>query len=813
MTQCISARFLFVTILISLTAHIALGQFSNRYPKVDTYRHHIYLEAFEFPFYSNGPVSPVASPDGKTIAFSAFGWIWIYDKSQKSASRLTNSGEMDFLPTWSPSGDQIAFVRDTGRETFLLIVDKAGNEVVKIDHANSSELDPYFSPDGKYLYYSSSVEGTFDIWRYEFVEGKSERLTAVNDGMELRPVPFGMDGSYFFISKSEGVADRIKLYDGRNKTATTIDEGRILSQLWMDTNVAGDQLALNWSNTLTWNLYLKAAKSGAPKLQLFDDEFYVTYPSWDKANNSILFSMSDESLVFSMYEIAADGGRPHKLEIDKWDFDARTNRLGITVSEEGEKVNARVSILAENGHPLIPKGVLPRFDSQNGEVYFYTDGQFAIDVPTQKIKIKASKGLFSSVETDWIDLQSQKEIALTLEKGWDKPGWYAGDHHFHLNYGGPYKLRPSDLKPIMKAEDLDFATPMVANLHFQLKDLEYINWSSEEFPKIMFGQEIRSHFHGHIGLFGNNQLYYPWFWGPILYETHTFDDRSNDEALKYGRTKGEIGAYVHPISEKNPLADEASMARVPVGLVADVVNENLDALEVACLWSDEIGSSVMYHQFLNLGIPIALTAGTDAFPGYARSMAVGTTRIMVNSGDKNDWNSYLEGIRKNRTVVTNGPMIELTVEGMSPGDVISETKGKVAWEIEVFSTSKLEKIELLVNGKAVWTARQPLEKGTKKYAGKITIPSGGWIAVRAYGSNISWPLMDSYPFAHTGPVWIGNVGSTDPSARQESARTLLKILDLSWGRIQATYGSNSVDNQKAYFQEAREKLVRMTIGK
>jgi len=434
-------------------------------------------------------------------------------------------------------------------------------------------------------------------------------------------------------------------------------------------------------------------------------------------------------------------------------------------------------------------------------------------VPTQKIKIKASKGLFSSVETDWIDLQSQKEIALTLEKGWDKPGWYAGDHHFHLNYGGPYKLRPSDLKPIMKAEDLDFATPMVANLHFQLKDLEYINWSSEEFPKIMFGQEIRSHFHGHIGLFGNNQLYYPWFWGPILYETHTFDDRSNDEALKYGRTKGEIGAYVHPISEKNPLADEASMARVPVGLVADVVNENLDALEVACLWSDEIGSSVMYHQFLNLGIPIALTAGTDAFPGYARSMAVGTTRIMVNSGDKNDWNSYLEGIRKNRTVVTNGPMIELTVEGMSPGDVISQTKGKVEWEIEVFSTSKLEKIELLVNGKAVWTARQPLEKGTKKYAGKITIPSGGWIAVRAYGSNISWPLMDSYPFAHTGPVWIGNVGSTDPSARQESARTLLKILDLSWGRIQATYGSNSVDNQKAYFQEAREKLVRMTIGK
>ncbi|MCB0490351.1 MAG: CehA/McbA family metallohydrolase [Cyclobacteriaceae bacterium] len=813
MIHFIGTRYAIAAVLISLTAHVAVAQFSNRYPKVDTYRHHIYLEAFEFPFYSNGPVSPVASPDGKAIAFSTYGWIWIYDKSQKKASRLTNSGEMDFLPTWSASGDQIAFVRDTGRETYLLIVDLNGKEVVKVDHPNSSELDPYFSPDGKYLYYSSSKEGTFDIWRYEIAASKSEQLTAVNDGMEMRPVPFGSEGSYFFISKSEGVADRIKLYNGQNKTTTVIDEGRILSQLWIDTNATGDQLALNWSNTLTWNLYLKAAKSGAPKLELFDDEYYVIYPSWNRANNSILFSMSGKSLDFAMYEISADGGTPQKLEVDNWDFGTDLNKVSVVVSEGNDKVNARVSIIAENGHPIIPKNVLPRFDSQNGEVYFYTDGQFTIDVPAQKIRIKASKGLFSSTESDWIDSKSQKQVALTLDKGWDKPGWYSGDHHFHLNYGGPYKLQPSDLKPIMKGEDLDFATPMVANLHFQLKDLEYINWYSEEFPKIMFGQEIRSHFHGHIGLYGNNQLYYPWFWGPILYETHTFDDRTNDEVLKYGRTKGEIGAYVHPISERNPLANETSMSRVPIGLVADVVNENLDALEVACLWSDEIGSSVMYHQFLNLGIPIALTAGTDAFPGYARCMAVGTTRIMVNTGDKNDWDSYLDAIRKNKTVVTNGPMIELTVQGRKPGEAIEQTMSKVSWEMEVYTKSKLEKIEVLVNGKVVWTARESQENGSKKFSGKITIPKGGWVAARVYGSGIKWPQMDSYPFAHTGPVWIGKVGSTDPAAQKESAQTLLKVLDLSWGRIKAAYGSNSVSNQEAYFQQAREKLVRMTSGK
>ena len=35
-----------------------LAGWDNRYPKVDDFSHHVYLEQHEFPFLSSGPVDP-----------------------------------------------------------------------------------------------------------------------------------------------------------------------------------------------------------------------------------------------------------------------------------------------------------------------------------------------------------------------------------------------------------------------------------------------------------------------------------------------------------------------------------------------------------------------------------------------------------------------------------------------------------------------------------------------------------------------------------------------------------------------------------
>ncbi len=101
---------------------------------------------------------------------------------------------------------------------------------------------------------------------------------------------------------------------------------------------------MNWSNTLTWDLFIKGAKSGAPKLELFSNEYYVTYPSWDRATDAILFSMAEGDLVFNMFEISANGGVPTKLEVRNWNWNDTLRKNTIQILEDGQLINARVSI-------------------------------------------------------------------------------------------------------------------------------------------------------------------------------------------------------------------------------------------------------------------------------------------------------------------------------------------------------------------------------------------------------------------------------------------------------------------------------------
>ena len=66
--------------------------------------------------------------------------------------------------------------------------------------------------------------------------------------------------------------------------------------------------------------------------------------------------------------------------------------------------------------------------------------------------------------------------------------------------------------------------------------------------------------------------------------------------------------------------------------------------------------------------------------------------------------------------------------------------------------------------------------------------------------------MDSYPFAHTAPLWIGRVGSIEPEAARASARDLLAWLEVADKRLDEGYEGSPIPNLKERFAEARRKL-------
>ena len=213
----------------------------------------------------------------------------------------------------------------------------------------------------------------------------------------------------------------------------------------------------------------------------------------------------------------------------------------------------------------------------------------------------------------------------------------------------------------------------------------------------------------------------------------------------------------------------------------------------------------LWHRFLNLGVPLAASAGTDVMLDYHRTMAVGTTRIYVHVPGPFRIGPYLDGLRAGRSFVTTGPLLDFRVEGERPGGAI-ESGGEVSWTLTLASTGTVGQVDLLVNGETVETLPGLDDAGVRELSGTVTLPAGGWVAARVHGGEERWPGMNGSVFAQTSPVWIGEVGSHDPAAADAAARDLLRALDLSEAEVRERYGDLPIPRILERFALARERL-------
>jgi TolB protein len=72
--------------------------------------------------------------------------------------RISFQGSYNTSPNWSPKGDLIAYVsRDQGFNVFTLSMKT--NQVRQLTSGQGNNEDPSFSPDGRYLVFSSTRVG------------------------------------------------------------------------------------------------------------------------------------------------------------------------------------------------------------------------------------------------------------------------------------------------------------------------------------------------------------------------------------------------------------------------------------------------------------------------------------------------------------------------------------------------------------------------------------------------------------------------------------------------------------------------------
>ncbi len=813
----VSSRNIARVSILAMTVGIgstAEAQWTNRYPRVAGYGHQIYLEGYELPMLTSGPIDAVESKNG-SVAFASFGYLWSLDQRTNVATRITRSAGVDSRPAWSPDGSMLAFLRDDSQRLRIVLLDVRARTETLLVTDSAMVLDPAFSADGKSVFYSSSVAGDLDLWQINLATKARTRVTDQQGTAELHPMPTPDGQALLYLSKTRAGNDIVRrrsLATGEDRALYT---GAIVSIARGAVSPDSRTLALSWpSQQDRWELRLVNAVSTSTSVELFHDAATIPLtPAWNVNGSALWFSRADAKQRMHLSRIGTGGGAAVDVPIRSWRWETPMARVRIVtrMAASAAPVSARVAVRTADGHPVVADGSQMRFDGQNGIAFFYSNGTSEITVPAGDIEITAVQGLTTPPASQRVTVREgeTKTVVITMTPVWNAAakGWLSGEHHFHLNYGGPYRLEPGALITMGRAENLDVMTPMLANLATRFDDQTLFTYQNQNAkPWISWAQEVRSHFLGHVGIIGAKSLFWPWIWGPG-YDVYSRDDRPNADVMDWAKERDAFNVYVHPVSSATPFENDATLRTIPIGFVADAVTGRANAIELVCLWSDERGSQELWYRILNVGVPMVLSAGTDVMNNLYRTMAVGTTRVYVRPERPSQPESYFAGLRAGRSFVTNGPMLQFSMDGKGPGEVVKQHGMTQPYDLMISSAVPVDSVEIVVNG--VVYVRLPgfSAPGSRRYTGVVRVPNGGWVAARASGpATRAWPAMDSYAFAHTAPIWINRVGSVDAGSRMIAARELLRALDVSDRAIEIGYAGADHPRILAHNAAARRQL-------
>ncbi len=136
--------------------------------------------------YPGGAATPVVSPDGRQIAFSATPPgsgaydLWVMNIDGTNARRLTTHPDSEVSPTWSPSGTQIAFISDrlgVGREQ-IFVVNADGSGLYRLNVPDNQVDRPTWAPAPyNEIAYTARTGPGYDIKVHELTTGITRQLT------------------------------------------------------------------------------------------------------------------------------------------------------------------------------------------------------------------------------------------------------------------------------------------------------------------------------------------------------------------------------------------------------------------------------------------------------------------------------------------------------------------------------------------------------------------------------------------------------------------------------------------------------------
>ncbi len=763
--------------------------------------HSYYFREMYLPQVTSGPSAVAWSPDGTELIYSMQGSLWRQRVGSEEARQLTSGPGYDYQPDWAPDGRTVVYAsyRDDAIELRLLDVSSGESRSLLADGAVN--VEPRWSPDGTRLAFGSTAyEGRWHIFVAPLTPdgglGTPERITEDRDSglpryyygahdQYLSPTwsPDGKD--LIFISNRGHIWGSGGFWRMPARAGAEPRELRYEETTWKarpDWSRDGKRVVYSSYLGRQWHqLWLMTAEGGDP-LQLTYRAGDATAPRWSPDGTRIAF-ISNENGNTALRIVDVPSGNSQSVQAKRRVYRDPVGRLQLTVidAQTGRLAPARVSITGTDGRSFAPDDAWRHADDafdrrQRGFEYgyFHTTGTSILSVPAGAVTVEISRGPEYRVvrRRVVVSADSATSMRVVLARLVDLPaqGWYSGDLHVHMNYGGTYHNTPARLAAQARAEDLHVVENLIVNKEGRFPDIDHFTGAPDPVSTattlIVHDQEYHTSYWGHAGLLGlRRNILLP---GYSAYTNTAAASLfpTNATIMDLAHEQGGITGYVHPFDvypdprdTTKPLTNE---------LPVDVALGKVDYYEALGFVDDYEATAKVWYQLLNCGFRIPAGAGTDAMANFASLRGpVGMNRVFVKSRAPLEHRRWLAGLKAGRTFATNGPLLGFTLGGKELGSelAIGARVRELRARVTLNSIVPVDRLEIVRNGEVL--VQIPLSGDRTKVSISLQVPvrGSGWYLLRARGNEPAYPILDFYPYATTSPIYVRVAGQPIRSPR------------------------------------------------
>ncbi|HET9274977.1 MAG TPA: hypothetical protein VFN96_02780, partial [Gemmatimonadales bacterium] len=541
--------------------------------------HNYYYREMYLPQVTSGPSAAAWSPDGGELVYAMQGTLWRQKLGAAEAVQLTDGPGYDHQPDWSPDGRFIVYTSYRNDALELRVLELATGESRPLVSDSAVHLDPRWSPDGtRVAFVSTAHERRWHVYVLPVQDGRAAgapvRVTAdTNSGLPryyysvwdhyLSPT-WSPDGRELLVVSNRGQiwgSGGIWRLDASGGPMRSIREEETTWKARPDWARDGRRVVYSsYLGRQRNNLWLTTADGGAP-FQLTYCECDHTAPRWSPDGRQVAF-ISNRSGNVALQVVTVPGGEIRTVAATTRRYRNPTGRLRLVIADSaGRPGTARISVTGPDGRGWAPDDAWRHADEAfvRGErryeaTYFHASGATELALPAGEYVVELTKGVEFRrvVRRVRIAAGASRVERLVLARLANLParGWWSGDLHVHMNYGGHYRNDPARLRFQAEAEDVHVVENLIVNKEQRIPDVDRFLGRPDPVSTgrtlIAHDEEYHTSFWGHTGHLGlTRNLILPNYAGYAGTAAASLaPDNASVAAL--ARAQGGISGYVHP---------------------------------------------------------------------------------------------------------------------------------------------------------------------------------------------------------------------------------------------------------------------------